>query len=96
MRNLHIVTYDVVEDKRRSKLFKVLRGYGDHLQFSVFRCDLSPKEKALLIDALSAVINHKQDQVIIVDLGPTDGRASERITALGRPYEPESKRVVVI
>jgi CRISPR-associated protein Cas2 len=96
MRNRHIVTYDIIQDKRRTRTFKVFEGYGDHLQFSVFRCDLSPKEKVLLVAALDEVINHQEDQVILVDLGPAGGRADERITALGRPYDHEPQRVVVV
>jgi CRISPR-associated protein Cas2 len=96
MRSRHIVTYDILQDKRRTRVFKVLEGYGDHMQFSVFRCDLSPKEKVLLMAALDSVINHKDDQVILVDLGPGEGRADERITALGVPYDHKPVRVVVV
>jgi len=90
------VTYDVVNDRRRTKVFKILSGYGDHLQFSVFRCDLSAKERVLLIEALDKVIHHKEDQVILVDLGPAEGLANKRITALGLPYVPAERGVVVI
>jgi len=96
MRNRHIVTYDVINDKRRTRVFKILEGYGDHIQYSVFRCDMSPKEKVLLIDAVDKVINHKEDQVILVDLGPAEGRADERVTALGVPYDHQPVKVVVV
>ena len=41
MRNRYIVTYDICDDARRTAVYKALRGFGDHLQYSVFRCDLS-------------------------------------------------------
>ena len=44
MRQTYIISYDVSDPKRLRKVFKTLRGYGDHLQLSVFRCELSPKE----------------------------------------------------
>ena len=37
MLNRYIVTYDVSDDDRRNKVFTALRGYGDHIQYSVFR-----------------------------------------------------------
>jgi CRISPR-associated protein Cas2 len=83
--------------KRLRKVFKVLNGYGDHLQYSVFRCDLSKKERILLLTDLSEVIHHKDDQVLFVDLGPAEGVNTEaRISALGQAYEPKVRRVVVV
>jgi CRISPR-associated protein Cas2 len=44
MRQTYIVTYDVCDPKRLRRVFKTLKGYGDHLQLSVFRCELSHRE----------------------------------------------------
>ena len=96
MRNRHIVTYDITDDKRRTRVFKTLLGFGDHLQYSVFRCDLSRKEKVLLIEAVEKVINHRKDQVMIIDLGPAEGRADRRIHTIGLPYTPAIRGVVVV
>jgi len=60
--------------------------FGDHLQFSVFECDLNPSEKIELETELSEIINHDEDQVIFVALGPAEGRGDRVITALGLPY----------
>ena len=48
MRNRYLVAYDVSDDKRRTGIFKTLMGNGDHVQFSVFLCDLSDLELARL------------------------------------------------
>ncbi|PJF46320.1 MAG: CRISPR-associated endonuclease Cas2, partial [Candidatus Thermofonsia Clade 3 bacterium] len=40
MRTLYIVTYDIADDRRWRKVFKLMYGYGDRLQYSVFRCAL--------------------------------------------------------
>jgi CRISPR-associated protein Cas2 len=94
---MFLVTYDITEAKRLRKVFKVLNGYGDHLQYSVFRCDLSKKERMLLLTDLAEVIHHQDDQVLFVDLGPAEGVNTEaRITALGQAYEPKVRRVVVV
>ncbi len=86
MRTTYIVCYDIANDKRLRKVFKTCRNFGDHLQFSVFECDLSPSEKIELESALNEVINHDEDQVMFVALGPAEGRGDRVITALGLPY----------
>ena len=35
------VCYDICDDKRLRKVFQTMRGYGDHLQYSVFECQLT-------------------------------------------------------
>jgi CRISPR-associated protein Cas2 len=86
MRTTYIVCYDIADQKRLRRVFKVCRNYGNHLQFSVFECDLSPAEKIELERKLSEVMNLKEDQALFVALGPADGRGDRVITALGLPY----------
>jgi CRISPR-associated protein Cas2 len=86
MRHTYIVTYDICDDKRLRKVFKVCRDFGDHLQYSVFECDLNPAEKVSLQSLLEGIINHAEDQVLFIDLGPAQGRGDRVITALGVPY----------
>ena len=86
MRTTYLVCYDVADDKRLRRTFKACRGFGDHLQFSVFECDLNPSEKVELETALGKIINHDEDQVLFVALGPAEGRGDRVITALGLPY----------
>lgn len=63
-----------------------MRGWGNHLQYSVFECELNRADLARLKAELSEVIHHEEDQVLFVDLGPAEGRGDRVITALGRPY----------
>jgi len=86
MRTTYLVCYDVANDKRLRRIFKTCRNFGDHLQFSVFECDLSPAEKIELETELSQVINQDEDQVLFISLGPAEGRGDRVITALGLPY----------
>ena len=73
MRTTYLVCYDIADDKRLRKVFKTCGNFGDHLQFSVFECDLNPSEKVELETALIGIINHDEDQVIFVVLGPSEG-----------------------
>lgn len=86
MRMSYLVCYDIADDKRLRQVFKKMRSYGDHLQFSVFECQLTPMDLARCRDALSRIINHDLDQVRFVNLGPAEGRGDRVITALGKPY----------
>ncbi len=86
MRTTYLVCYDITDDKRLRRVFKSCKNYGDHLQYSVFECDLNPAEKVALECDLGEVIKHDEDQVLFVALGPTEGRGDRVITALGLPY----------
>ena len=96
MRNRFIVSYDISDPKRLRRVHRTMRGFGDPLQYSVFRCDLSPSEKVLLHEALTPIINHREDQVMLVNLGPAEGRGNESIETLGRAIDPEPDRIAII
>jgi CRISPR-associated protein Cas2 len=91
VRRLLIVAYDISDPKRLRKVFKTLKGFGQHLQLSVFRCDLTAAQRIRLVAQLGAVIHHDEDQVMFVDLGPTEGR-HHVIDFLGRPGRDEDIR----
>lgn len=86
MRVTYLVCYDIADDKRLRKVFKTCKNFGDHLQYSIFECDLSESEKINLETALKEIIDQKKDQVIFVRLGPAEGRGERVITAMGVPY----------
>ena len=96
MRTRYFVTYDISDDDRRNQVFKTLRGRGDHIQYSVFRCDLSDRERVALIAELHPLLNHAEDQILLVDLGPVDGRAANCVHALGRRYIAPERSVVIL
>lgn len=96
MRQAFIVTYDICEPRRLRKVCKIMRGYGDHLQLSVFRCELSKRELVDLRAALWNVIDHGVDQVLFVDIGPVAGRGGSSIDAIGLPYYPPERCAIVV
>lgn len=96
MRRTYLVTYDIRDAKRLRKVFKVMRDWGDHLQYSVFECQLTAIDLARFRHELSEIINHREDQVLFVDLGPTEGRGERVITALGQPYTPVDAPCIVV
>ncbi len=96
MRTSYLVAYDISNDKRLRQVFQTMRGSGDHLQFSIFECQLTPMDVTNLRIELGRIIHHDQDQVLFVNLGPAEGRGDRVITALGRPYTRVDSPCIVV
>jgi CRISPR-associated protein Cas2 len=90
-----LVSYDVVEDRRRTRVYKAMRGFGNHVQFSVFVCDLSDKEIVEMRAALNPLIDHDVDQVLIASLGSIEGRGEGAIESVGRGYRSPERRCII-
>jgi CRISPR-associated protein Cas2 len=58
-----VISYDVPEDKRRTKIHKILKSYGQWMQFSLFECDLTEKEYVKLRSRLDKLIKPEQDSI---------------------------------
>lgn len=96
MRTRYVITYDIADPDRLRRVFQVMKGAGEWLQYSVFQCDLSDREREELVFDLSALIHDREDQVLFIDLGPSEGRAATSIASLGRPYvHPERKATIL-
>jgi CRISPR-associated protein Cas2 len=73
-----------------------MRGWGDHIQLSVFRCEMNPRELVELRTQLVGVINHVEDQVLFVDVGPVEGRGSTSIRSIGKVHVAPERRAIVV
>jgi len=92
----YIVSYDIMDAKRLHTVHKTMKGFGDPIHYSVFRCNLSEKGKVELMAALTEIVKHDQDRIMIVDLGPLDGRVDDRIDFIGlHPLDMERKSIIV-
>jgi CRISPR-associated protein Cas2 len=91
MRQRYLVTYDVCDPKRLRQVFRVLKGYGTHLQLSVFSCDLTEMTQVMMRAAISQAIDHEEDSVLIIDIGPSDGRGSTSFESIGKATKPPMK-----
>ena len=96
MLHTYVVSYDVADDRRRARIYGYLRGWGDHLQFSVFRVMLSPTQLATFTATLHEFVHHEFDQVLIFDLGPTSGRAKNCVVSIGMSYTHPERHAVVV
>lgn len=64
-----LICYDIRDDKRYRKIFKVLRGTGYSVQYSIFRAQLDDRETEELRWKLARLMA-PEDALLIVDLCP--------------------------
>jgi len=97
VRHRYVVAYDVTDPKRLRAVYEKMCGFGDWLQYSVFRCDLSDVELTLMKAAVGAIINHAEDRLMIVDIGRVDGRGARAFQFIGVAGEvvPANGAVIV-
>lgn len=95
MEHLYIICYDICNNKRWRKVFKTMKGYGEWIQLSVFQCRLNRIRLLQMTDALSTVVNHKEDHVLIMDLGPAEN-VKPRVTSIGKAFDPVLREPVII
>jgi len=94
--NFYLVSYDIADPKRLREVHRTMMGFGRGLQYSVFRCDLTPQGVVELKASLDEIINHAHDRVMIVDLGPVNGSNKGRVTFLGRHTSEMTREAVII
>ena len=60
---LVVVSYDITNNKRRSKVCNELKNYGEHVQYSVFDCEISRVQFRKLQSDLYRIIDKRQDSI---------------------------------
>jgi CRISPR-associated protein Cas2 len=93
--NLYIVAYDIASPRRWRKVFRIMEGYGEWVQLSVFQCRLTRRRQIELKQALDEVINHAEDHVIIIDVGLA-AINRPRIESLGKPFSMVDRGPVIV
>jgi CRISPR-associated protein Cas2 len=66
----YLVCYDIVNDRRRTKVSNFLQGYGLRVQKSVFECVLSPDQYKTVQKRLHKLIKEKEDQIRFYPMSP--------------------------
>jgi CRISPR-associated protein Cas2 len=93
--HLYIVTYDISDPKRWRRVFKLMNGYGEWLQLSVFQCRLSRRRHAELLATLDELILNDHDHVLMLDLGLAD-KVDPRVISLGKRFEAMMREPVIV
>jgi len=92
---LYMVVYDVRHPRRWRQLYKLMQGYGEWVQLSVFQCLLSPMRKVQLLGRIEDVIDNLEDHVMLMDLGPAS-RERPPVLSLGKPFSAVQRGVTII
>jgi len=93
--HLYIVTYDIADPKRWRRVFRLMEGFGEWLQLSVFQCRLTAQRHAELIALLDGIIHHDHDHIVLIDVGPAE-QIAPRVVSLGKTYEPLERGPVIV
>lgn len=96
MRRCYLVCYDISDAKRWRRIFRAMKGYGEHWQYSVFFCVLKEIDRVRMQSELEAELNLKVDQCIIIDLGADEETAREAVAVLGESLPKAQTGVVVV
>ena len=78
----YVIAYDIPDDKRRTKIHKVLLGFGKWTQYSLFECFLSRKDLILLRSKLAEHLVAKEDSVRFY---PLCANCVSRVETVGGP-----------
>jgi CRISPR-associated protein Cas2 len=84
---LAIIAYDISNDKRRAKLHKLLCGYGQWTQYSLFECYLTDKDWVRLRHDLDSLGLVAEDTVRIY---PLCARCADKVETRGSPKPEEA------
>jgi CRISPR-associated protein Cas2 len=60
-----LVCYDVHDPKRLRKVAKHMEGYGERMQYSVFRCWMTPRDAQRLRWELTELLDPEDDVLVI-------------------------------
>lgn len=94
--HLYIVTYDIADARRWRAVFKLMHGYGEWLQLSVFQCRLTRARQVELLGRLADTISATDDHVLLVDLGAAE-QVEPHVQSLGkRRFEPIERAPVIV
>lgn len=96
MRRCFLVCYDIREPKRWRKVFKAMKGFGEHWQYSVFFCVLKDIDRVRMQTELESHLNLSEDQAIMIDLGPDEKAARDAAVVLGESLPQAQTGIVVV
>ena len=91
----YVVAYDISDPKRWRRVFKLMKGYGQWLQLSVFHCRLDGGRRINMASQLESLIDRDADHIVILDLGPAE-EVELAVESLGKSFTPIERRAIVI
>jgi CRISPR-associated protein Cas2 len=88
----YVIAYDISSDKRRTKVHRILSGYGRWTQFSLFECYLTEKEYLRLRSMLDRHLEEKEDTVRFY---PLCVACQKKVETVGSPLPSEPEMFLI-
>lgn len=89
-KKLILIIYDIIDNKRRIKMVKLLESYGTRVQKSAFEALVNKGQYVKIIDGVKKVISN-EDNVRIYRLN-----SSNELLLLGKSYSVYEEEVIVV
>jgi CRISPR-associated protein Cas2 len=89
----YLVSYDIPDDKRRTKLAKTIKDFGDRVQYSVFECLLDKSLLDKMTGRIDKILVEKEDSVRIYCLCANRER---EIRVIGKGKVTKTEDVYII
>ena len=74
----YLVCYDISEPRRLARVYKLMKGKGLHIQYSVFHCSLTWSNLLEIKGKLNYLIDEEEDDIRIYPLP-----AEEKVIIMG-------------
>ncbi|WP_373529322.1 CRISPR-associated endonuclease Cas2 [Nostoc sp.] len=93
-KNCYLICYDIRNPKRWRKAYKLLEGYGERIQYSIFRCVMNQRDREKLRWELETILA-KEDCILFVRLSD---RCVQDIPKYNRPgtWENTNKPFLIL
>ncbi len=88
---VYLIAYDIASPKRWRRVAARLKKVGNRTQYSVFLLPLMPRQAKKLEKQLNAMLDLKEDRLMMIDLG-THSDAETRIS--GVDFNPPKALIV--
>jgi len=93
-RKWHLVTYDIRDPKRLRRAARILTGFGTRIQYSVFTCQLTDRDRERLRWELSKVLTN-EDSLLIFSICEKCIQALRKLDTQGC-WPPDLPRYTII
>jgi CRISPR-associated protein Cas2 len=88
-----LVCYDIADDGRLRKVAKVMKGFGERAQRSVFECHLSEKQFERMLKRVRAAMDEQEDGLRVYRLCKSCQEARQAF-GIGEVFDPPEVFIV--
>ena len=89
-KKLILIIYDIIDNKRRTKMVKLLESYGTRVQRSAFEALINRSQYSKIIEGIKKTISN-EDNVRIYRLN-----SSNEVLLLGESYSVYEEEVIIV